>query len=68
MFIPTGLIDSEPALVQVTVWRRISNKLLPEPMMTDTSIAIWRHWSPVDSGDIGQTYMFSFIGILILSK
>ena len=39
--VPRGPIDNKPALVQIMVWRRTSDKPLPEPMMaqfTDASI------------------------------
>ena len=31
-FVPKGLIDIKPALVQVTAWGRIGDKPLPESM------------------------------------
>ena len=43
-FIPRGLIDNKPALVQVMAWRRTSDKPLPEPMMTKFTVAYMRHY------------------------
>ena len=36
-------IDNKPALVQVMAWRRIGDKPLSEPMMTQFSDAYIRH-------------------------
>ena len=36
-------IDNKPALVQVMAWRRIGDKLLPEPMMTQFTDSYMRH-------------------------
>ena len=33
-FVPKGLIDSNPALVEIMAWRQIGNKPLSEPMLT----------------------------------
>ena len=38
-----GPIDSDPALVQATVWRRIGDKPLPKPMLTEFTDAYMRH-------------------------
>ena len=38
------VIDDESMLVQVMAWCRPSgNKPLPEPMLTQISVAMWRH-------------------------
>ena len=41
--VPRSPIDNKPALVQVMAWRRIGNKPLPEPMMTQFTNAYMRH-------------------------
>ena len=33
-FVPKGLIDNNPALVEIMAWRRIGDKPLSEPMLT----------------------------------
>ena len=33
-FVPNGLINNIPALVQIMAWRRIGDKPLSEPMLT----------------------------------
>ena len=41
-FVPRSPIDNKPALVQVMAWRRIGNKPLPEPMLTQiTGTYMW---------------------------
>ena len=42
-FVPKSPIDSKPASVQVMAWRRTSDKLLPEPNMTQFTDAYKRH-------------------------
>ena len=42
-FIPRSPIDNKPALVRVMAWRRISDKPLPELMMTLFTDAYMRH-------------------------
>ena len=42
-FVPEGSIDNKPASVQVMAWRHTDNKPLPEPMLTQICVAIWRH-------------------------
>ena len=42
-FVPTGPIDSKPALVPVMAWRRTGDKPLPEPMLTQLTDAYTRH-------------------------
>ena len=34
-FVPKGLIDNNPALVQIMAWRRTDDKPLSEPMIID---------------------------------
>ena len=34
-FVPKAQIDNKSALVQVMAWRRTSDGLLPEPMLTE---------------------------------
>ena len=41
--VPMGPIDNAPALVQVMAWRRIGDKPLPEPMLTQFTGAYIRH-------------------------
>ena len=36
-------IDNKPALIQVMAWRRIGDKPLPKPMMTQFTDAYMRH-------------------------
>ena len=41
-FVPKGLIDNIPALVQIMAWRRIGDKPLSEPMLTQfTDTYMW---------------------------
>ena len=42
-FIPGGLIDNNPALVQIIAWRRVGDKSLSEPMLTWFTDAHMRH-------------------------
>ena len=42
--VPRSPIDNKPALIQVVVWRRIGDKPLPEPMMTQFTDAYMLHW------------------------
>ena len=51
-FVPGGLINNIPTLVQIMAWHRIGNKPLSEPMMTsftDVYICVtrpqWVNWS-----------------------
>ena len=41
-FVPKGLIDNNPALVQITAWRWIGDKPLSEPMLTWSTDAYMR--------------------------
>ena len=43
-FVPKGLIDNNAALVQVMTWRRIGDKLLLEPILTQVTDAYMRHY------------------------
>ena len=43
-FVPNGLIDNKSTLVQGMAWRRIGDKPLPEPMMTQFTDSYMRHW------------------------
>ena len=43
-FVPRSPIDNKPALVQVMAWRRIGDKPLSEPMLTQFTDAYMRHW------------------------
>ena len=54
-FVPKGLIDNEPALVQVMAWRRAGDKPLPELMFTQFIDAYRRHYKGrwVDNMEIG---------------
>ena len=36
-FVPKGLIDNMPALVQVMAWHQTGAKPLPEPMLTQST-------------------------------
>ena len=38
-FVPKGLINNMPSLVQTLAWRRIDDKLLSEPMMVSFTYA-----------------------------
>ena len=38
-----SLIDNKPALVQAMAWRRIGDKPLPDPMLTQFTDAYMRH-------------------------
>ena len=42
-FVPEGPINNNPALVQVMAWRRIGDKPLPEPMLSQFTDAYMRH-------------------------
>ena len=42
-FVPASLIDNTSALVQVMAWRRVGDKPLPEPMITQFTDAYMRH-------------------------
>ena len=42
-FVSKGPIDNKTALVQVMAWRRIGDKSLPEPMLTQFTDAYMRH-------------------------
>ena len=42
-FVPKGPIDNNPVLAQVMAWRRIGDKPLPEPMLTQFTDAYKRH-------------------------
>ena len=43
MFVPNGPIDNKWALDQVTAWRRIGDKPLPEAMLIQFTDAYMRH-------------------------
>ena len=43
MFVTKGPIDNKRALVQVMTWRRIGDKPLHEPMVTQFTDAYMRH-------------------------
>ena len=47
-FVPRSAIYNKPALVQVMVWRRIGDKLLPEPMLNQFSDAYMWHQSEMN--------------------
>ena len=40
-FVPKGLINNIPALVQIMAWRHLGNKPLSEPMMVSLLTHIW---------------------------
>ena len=40
-FVPMNPIHNKPALVQVIAWHRTDDKPLPEPMMTQSTAAIY---------------------------
>ena len=42
-FVPMSPIDNKPAFIKVMSWRRIGDKPLPEPMMTQFTDAYMRH-------------------------
>ena len=42
-FVPKGLIDNNPALVQIMAWHRTGDKPLSEPMLTQFTDANMRH-------------------------
>ena len=42
-FVPEGLIDNNPAFVQIRVWRWIGDKPLSEPMLTRFTDAYMQH-------------------------
>ena len=42
-FVPKGPIDLKAALVQAMAWRRMGNKTLPEPRLTQFTDAYMRH-------------------------
>ena len=41
-FVLNGPIDNKPALVQVIAWCRTGDKLLPEPILTQLTVAYMR--------------------------
>ena len=43
MFVHKGLLNNNPALVQIMAWRRIGDKPLSEPMLTPFTDAYMRH-------------------------
>ena len=43
IFVPTSLVDNNPALVQVMAWRQTGDKPLPEPMLTRFTHAYMQH-------------------------
>ena len=43
-FVPKSPIDNKPALVQVMVWRRIGDKPLSEPKLTQVTDAYMRYY------------------------
>ena len=47
-FDPSGLIDNNTALVKMMAWRRIGDKSLSEPMLTQFSDAYMRHYHKYD--------------------
>ena len=42
-YAPRGLVDNDPALVQVMAWRRTGDKPLPEPMITKFNDVYMQH-------------------------
>ena len=44
-FVPKGLINTIPALVQIMAWRRSGDKPLSEAMQTQFSDAYMRHYT-----------------------
>ena len=42
-FVPKGPIDNNPALVEIRAWRRIGDKTLSEPMLTQFTDEYMRH-------------------------
>ena len=46
-FVPDGLINNKPALVQIMAWRRIGDKPLSEPMLTQYTDAYMRHYGEI---------------------
>ena len=42
-FVPNGPIDNNPALVKIEAWRRIGDKPLSKPMLTQFNDAYMRH-------------------------
>ena len=42
-FVPKGPIENNQALVQIMAWRRIGDKPLSEPMLTQFTDAYMRH-------------------------
>ena len=42
-FVPKSSIDNKPALVQVMAWRRIGDKPLSEPKLTQVTDAYMRY-------------------------
>ena len=42
-FVPKGSIDNKPALAQVMAWRRIGDKPLSDPILTQFTDAYMQH-------------------------
>ena len=42
-FVPEGLTDNKPVLVQVMAWHQTGDKPLPKPMLTQFTDAYMRH-------------------------
>ena len=49
-FVPKGPIDNKSALDQVMAWHLTGAKALPEPMLTQISDTIFRHWATTSPG------------------
>ena len=52
-FVPKGLFDNYPVLVQLMAWRRSGDKPLIEPLQTRFIDAYMRHWGGGGGGGGG---------------
>ena len=43
-YVPMSPLDNKPPLIQVMAWRRIGDKPLSEPIMTQFTDAYMRYW------------------------
>ena len=54
IFVPKGLIDKNPALVEILAWHRIGDKPLSEPMLTRFTDAFMRNKGGGGGGGVNE--------------
>ena len=69
-FVPKGLIENKPALVYMVVWRRIGDKPLPKPMLTQfTDAYMWHTGDELkDLRDISLLNEYTYEWIFVLKR